>query len=301
MIGKDILIKIILQMESVSPKLDTTYGPFPTKGGDGGDDILWNGLLASQGFDPAYSQVVHCQAGKGEKRAGMFYRNPLRRFNDNAGHEHYFSRDMSLGVLLGYISKQYSYLQISGEDWLSYINANRACAVEKPNWLGGGCLIRSPMYRFAPDDDRSNITPNIWALMGRVWQFKDWHRANQMFKHEGHDGDINTIEAQVVPRGYQLHLKAVQAYIKFKIGQSRAMRKKVSKICYSRQPDNFFYKILSQEGVYQEDVDRYIETCPDSNDFESKDYWLWEKSEQNIKYSCGWDWVFLGRFILSFL
>jgi len=150
---------------------------------------------------------------------------------------------MALGVLLSYVSHDETFLQSEAELWLKWISNNRACSIRKPKWLGGGCLVRSPMYRYSPDDNRSNITPIMWALRGRVWEFKGWPKTSIMENYKGSDGDISIGSAQIVPLGYQLHLLAVQSYIKWIIGQSRAIRIQVSEICYERQPNNLFYKI----------------------------------------------------------
>lgn len=289
----------IYEIEQKSPRLDTPWGPFPSKGGDGGDDCLWNGLLSSVSQFSGFSQVAHCQAIEGEKRCGMWYRNPLRRSNDNEGHEWYFSRDMALGTLLHFACYSFMWMEHRANIWIDWINSNRACAVKKPGWMGGGCLIRSPMFRYSPDDDRSNITPVMWALMGRVWRFKGWPLHEYMKKYDKADGDVSIVSAMNVPLGYQLHLLAVQSYLKWMVGQSKAVRQKVSGICFQRQPDNLFYKILSQEAVLMDDIELFLERCPDPATFQPRDYWLWEKSTQDPENSCGWDWVFLGKLILS--
>jgi len=286
-------------LEPLCPNLTTPYGVFPTKGGDSGDDVLWNGLLATVGYARSQSQVECSQAQGGEKRAGMWYRNPLRRSNDNEGHAHYFSRDMSLGVLLMFASSNAGGLDSSSALWLDYVNKNRACSVKKPAWMGKGCLVRSPMYRFSPDDDRSNITPSLWSIMGRVWASKGLPLHSCMQDFAGADGDVSIASADIVPVGYQLHLFAVQAYLKIILGQSAAIRTRIAEICYIRQPDNLFYKLIYQEGVFADDLDLFLGRCPNPSTFTPADYWLWEKSDQDPKYSCGWDWVFLGKLLLS--
>lgn len=289
----------VASIEKKSPRLGTPYGNTPSKGGDGGDDVLWNGLLASTGYKAGFFQVMNSQASASEKRPGMWYRNPLRRSNDNAGHEWFFSRDMAMGVLLALASYDYGYLEERALLWLRYIDKNRACSVKKPRWMGGGCLIRSPFYRYSPDADRGNITPVMWAMMGRVWDRKNWARNSSMSGLKGSDGDVCILSAKTVPLGYQLHLLAVQAYLKMVLGQSRSMRKKVARICHERQPDNLFYKIVYQETAYEEDFLKFLELCPDPHTFKPADYWLWEKSVQDPRYSCGWDWVFVGRMMMQ--
>jgi len=72
----------------------------------------------------------------------------------------------------------------------------------------------------------------------------------------------------------------------------------VSSTCYIRQPDNLFYKIVAQEKVIDSDMETFLERCPNPDTFVPRDYWLWEKDDQDPYYSCGWDWVFLGYLII---
>lgn len=274
---------------------NTPYGNFPTKGGDGGDDCLWNGLLSSVDVNAASDGVKYSQAGTGEKRNGMFYRNPERRFTDNAGHPAFFSRDMAHGVLLAYCNQKNLWSFNSKNSWLHWIDNNRTCAVKKPKWLGGGCAIRGP-FRYAPDD-RSDITPTMWAIMGRVWDSRGWNRHSEMKRWQGSDGDLSVVEAENAPLGYQLHLKAVQSYIKLIIGQSREYRQRVSRIAYQRQPDNLFYKVLSQEAASDDDKRRFLDLCPKPITFQHSDHWIWERGTIEPHKSCGWDFVFLGNFM----
>ena len=161
------------------------------------------------------------------------------------------------------------------------------------------------------DDDRSLITPNIWALFGRVWNHNDWPRHSMMNTCKGADGDASIISAKEVPLGYQLHLCAVQSYLKSIMEQSREYSEKVAKICWERQPNNMFYGLLHignrNMTTYEYTqsmkfwIDFFLEHCP-SKDFEPTDHWLFESSDimKSIEEGkgTGWDWVFVGRLLL---
>jgi len=287
---------VTAELSHRSPMRQTPYGTFPTKGGDGGDDCLWLGLLSSTKIYLATQGVLASQADGNSHRPGMFYRNPQRRATDNVGHPAFFSRDMAHGVLLAYLDLQKNAALASSQAWLSWIDKNRACAVSKPKWMGGGCMIRGP-YRYAPDS-RSDITPTMWAIMGRVWQHMGWKKHSQMVTWNGSDGDVSVKEAETVELGYQLHLKAVQAYIKLLIGQSREYRERVADICYKRQPNNLFYKVLSQGRATTSDKEQFLALCPNPLSFSPTDHWVWERGIIEVHKSCGWDFVFLGRLML---
>ncbi len=284
-------------------------GNFPSKGaiggdiGDGGDDCLWLGLLASVGFAPAAVALRQCQAGPGEAKPGMFYRNPARRANDNAGFGHYFSRDMGMGVLCalgsGIWSSELGYSIAYA--WQKWIEASRPCLQKKPKWLGGGCLIRTPIYYLAPDD-RSQITPAFWALMGRVWRENGWNETSEMKRSDGMDGDWSVIEAQNCDIGYQLHLHAIESMLKLFMDQSREYQEKLADICFSRSPDDRFYKILKQKCAVQDDIDWLVDVI-NNRPAILADNWLFGSSNfsQRVdeKDFCGWDLVFLGYLIIK--
>lgn len=312
---KDRLLNYAVEVERTAPTMTSHNTTFPVLGDSDGDCCLFSGLLSSVGVAKGYIAVRECQAKFGEKRSGMFYRSPRRRHTDNEGYEHFFSRDMALGVLLWYSSDpvvggpwagyptQYhsSLVNESSKTWEEWINKNRACAIKKPKFLGGGCLIRGP-YRYAPDS-RSDITPTMWAIMGRVWDKRGWPRHEMMHKCRGMDGDTSIIEAQNAPLGYQLHLKAVQAYIKMMIGQSRAYVRRVGVICYTRASWNLFYELVARGYASERMVNDFFDIAPSSQQ-KWGNSWLWEKSDmspERIKKSCGWDFAFMARLLAKHL
>lgn len=278
----------------------TIYGEYPSKPGDGGDDCLWLGLLGSCGQDVAARMIYACQAGPGENRPGMFYRNPERRSNDNACGEPFFSRDMSLGVLMALSSKdKYGDARDKARiAWLDYIDNDRWCVARLPKWAGGACILWG--YRFAPDD-RSQITPGLWALMGRVWESQGWERHREMGRWKGSDGGLWIAECQVAPVGYQLHLQACHAWIKMLIGQSREYYERALSIIYERAPFNLFYKILNQRGVNQDDIDTWARIVDEKCKTPFGHRWCWEVVQDGqYENCCGWDLYFLGLLMLKF-
>ena len=286
---------------------ESPYGPYPSKGarggdeGDGGDDCLWLGLLTSVGFAPAAVALRQSQGAPGEAKPGMFYRNPARRANDNAGFGHYFSRDMGMGVLCALGSRYWpnEVSQPIGRAWQLWIEASRPCITKKPKWLGGGCAVRSPIYYLAPDD-RSQVTPAFWALMSRVWVENNWPLGGPMRANSGMDGDWSIIEAENCPIGYQLHLHGIESYLKLIMDQSREYQEKMANICWQRSPDDRFYKVLKQKRGFQDDIDWLIEVIAGRPEVLS-DNWLFGSSNFSDRLStgdfCGWDLMFFGLLI----
>jgi hypothetical protein len=282
---------------------DGPYGPFPSKGaiggdeGDGGDDCLWLGLLTSVGCAPAATALRQCQAGPNEPKPGMFYRNPIRRSNDNEGHGNFFSRDMGMGVLCALGSRYWDHITAYpiARAWQLWIEKSRICLVKKPKWLGGGCAVRGP-YQLAPDD-RSIVTPAFWALIGRVWRENGWPTSSEMERNDGMDGDWSIIEAENCDLGYQLHLHAIESWLKLIMDQSREYQEKMARICYQRMPENRFYKLLMDKRPSDDDITWLIDLISSRPPILS-DHWIWESS--NISQAladheyCGWDLLFLG-------
>jgi hypothetical protein len=254
-----------------------------------GDSCLFTGLMSTIGYPTAVNSVMECQADN-----GLFYRSPRRRYADEKG----FSRDMSLGVLCAMIDPRFD--PVIAQRWLNYIDHSRPCLVKKPKWAGGGCALRSPIYKLCvEDDDRANITPATWAMMGRVWDYKGWAKNGEMRSWDKSDGDLSIKEAEQCDLGYQLHLKAVQAYIKYLIGQSREYSIRVGEICWSRQPENLFYEFLARRYFTVDMIDRYLAMAEIVDGSHLSNEWIWEKSQINPQESSGWCMIFMGRLILG--
>lgn len=286
--------------EELEPRLATMNyegTKFAVLGQSDGDSILFNGLLATV-WPPNQVNWPQVAVLMSQGDNGMFYRSPRRRGTNNSGYPYFFSRDMATGVMAA--ATQESFPSRIWDKWLEYIDKSRPCLVKKPKWAGGGCLIRSPIYKYAPDS-RSDITPACWAIMARVAKHRGWQTNSQMDAYWGTDGDVSVIEAQNCKAGYQLHLKAVDAYIKLLVNQSREYSQRVGEIARSRVPGNLFYEFLAERGVSEKMLKRFIEIAP-SIGATFGNAWVWEKAsvEAELADSCGWDFLFLGRLFQKF-
>jgi hypothetical protein len=262
-----------------------------------GDAILFAALLStvweSETINWPMISVIMSQGTD-----GMFYRSPRRRATGNAGYSHIFSRDMDTGVMAA--ATQRSFPHQCWSSWLSYIDKSRPCKVKKPKWAGGGCLIRSPIYYYAPDD-RSQITPECWAMMGRVAEYRGFSRHSEMDKWDKMDGDAAVLEAENCELGYQLHLKALDAYIKLLCNQSREYSQRIGQICWQRVPDNLFYKFLATRSIDDEMYSRFFEYAPKPG-FNWGNGWVWQSKSvaSELPYSSGWDFLFLAKLFCKF-
>jgi hypothetical protein len=284
----------VTKLESVCPKGEVAGNPYAMLGTSDGDAVLFNGLLSA--VWPSFqinwpnAAVLISQA-----EDGRWFRSP-RRDPYQPG----FSRDMAMGALLSMCSWG---SKLSAGRWLDYIDSR----AEKPCLIKafGKCILKSPkkIYSFSPGDDRTKITPEVWSLMNRVWEFRGWYdiRHDEMKLWQDMDGDVAVLEAENTNLGYTLHLKAVQAFIKYLIGQSREYSIKVGRICYERQPSNLFYRFLATRVIDDKFVEDFLAQCPHP-DSRWGNVWIWQVAHPEDEYldSCGWDWVFIGKLILKY-
>lgn len=285
-------------IEPLLPRMVSAGYPFAILGDSDGDACLFNGLLSTVvQKDQVNFGAIAVLLSQGDN--GMFYRSPRRRETNNEGYGSLFSRDQAMGVLCA--ATHAGFTDIVWNDWCSYIDGSRPCLKKKPKWLGGGCWIRSPIYYYAMGDDRCQITPIMWALMGRVSTYRGWAKRGEMAKWQGYDGDACVLQAENCDLGYQLHLEAVGAYLKFLMGQSREYSVRIGEIAYSRVPDNLFYKFLATRTIDEGFIESYLNMAPPIDSIWGNS-WVWEKSSarKELSTSCGWDFVFLGKLILKF-
>ena len=286
-------------IKELEPKLPTAYidnNKFAIMGASDGDSTIFNGLLSTVYDRQINWPLIAVLLSQGDN--GMFFRSPARRQTNNEGYDSFFSRDQAMGVLCAATCVGFPYQ--CWDLWLNYISKSRPCLKQKPRWLGGGCAVRSPIYKFAPDN-RSDITPANWALMGRVSDFRGWEKQLEMQKWDGYDGDASILEAEYCKEGYRLHLNAVQAFIKLLTGQSRVYSMRVGKICHDRVKDNLFYEYLATRKIDHNYITRYLDMAPSTN-AKFGNGWVWQSDNvaDEIPYSSGWDFIFLGKLILKF-
>ncbi|WP_141731660.1 hypothetical protein [Oligoflexus tunisiensis] len=254
----------------------------PSKGDcDDGDATLFSGLLCLSG------EEAGCQAVQAaQDSTGKFWRSP-RRVGVEAANS--FSRDMALGVLAWLMASKD---KAAAQSWLQWIDQNSVCQIN----VGGNCQLRT--YRYCRDDNdgRCFITPGMWTMMRRVWEYLELPLHKEM-KTIGE----NTLvaEASQAPLGYALHLKAVMFFLYQKIGRNFSFEGDLINIIIERQPDNLFFQYL-QEGSrvrLREDLENL---CPREEPEETKQ-WTWERdtAENAQQHSMGWDCIFLGRLLTA--
>lgn len=262
---------------------------YPSKADcDDGDMVLFGGLLCAAGERRGCDLVRDAQDGD-----GRWWRSP-RRNPGNLGEAHSFSRDMALGVLHYLLATRD---RAAAVKWLHWIDTHRPCLITNP--LTGACVKRG-LHRFCTDDQFGSCTivPGNWALMGRVWEAIGLEPTWRMRAARKIDGSFTVLETKLAPIGYQLHLQAVEAYLKERLGATPSVRAQIGEILARRQPDNPFFAYLNAAPL--ESVGRQVkELCPvpGVRSGGSHHQWSWERdtASQAWQDSMGWDCLFLGR------
>ena len=251
-----------------------------------GDMTLFAGLLCAAGERSACEMVRLSQ-----DEDGRFWRSP-RRVGDNLGERHSFSRDMSLGAMLYLVT---THDARAARRWVEWIQDNRACAVESPF---GGCMVWGP-HRFCRDDDAGSctVTPASWAMLGRVFDYLGIGRTPEMLAAGAIDTTTMLVEAANAPVGFELHLVAVEVFLKMLTGATPGDRARAAASIVARQPDNPFFVYLA--GQDQAWWPRAQEICPKAGDAPSTNLsqWAWERATDDRAWeeSMAWDCVFLAR------
>jgi hypothetical protein len=255
---------------------------FPSKGNcDDGDATLFSGLLCLAG------ESVGCEAVKAaQDSTGRFWRSPRRVGSDTSNS---FSRDMALGVLSYLLATKDT---TAAQNWMQWIDQNSVC-----QWnVGGNCQLRT--YRYCRDDSdgRCMITPGMWAMMRRVWEYLELPLHREM-KTTGEQTLV--LEAEQAPLGYALHLKAVMFFLYQEIGKNYSFEWDLINTIVERQPENLFFQYL-HEGSSPRLQDALRNLCPREAPEETRQ-WTWERdtAENAQDDAMGWDCIFLGRLLTA--
>ena len=248
---------------------------------DDGDATLFSGLLCLAGEEGGCAAVKAAQDS-----AGKFWRSPRRVGRDSSNS---FSRDMALGVLSYLLATRDT---AAAQSWIRWVDQNSVCQLN----VGGVCQLRT--YRTCRDDSdgRCLITPGLWSVMRRVWEYLELPLHKEM-KTTGEQSLI--IEAEQAPLGYALHLKAAIYFLYQKMGRNFAFEWDLINTISERQPDNLFFQYL-HEGSSVRLQETLKNLCPREAP-EFKKQWTWERdtAENAEKDSMGWDCIFLGRLLTA--
>jgi len=253
---------------------------FPSKDDcDDGDATLFSGLLCLSGEELACKAVKAAQDS-----TGKFWRSP-RRVGVAASNS--FSRDMALGVLAWLVASQD---KAAAQAWLQWIDQNSVCQLT----VGGTCQLRTWRYCRDDSDGRCLITPGMWTMMRRVWEYLELPLHKEM-KTTGENTIV--IEAERAPLGYALHLKAAMHFIYQKIGKNYSFEWDLIHTIAERQPDNLFFQYLLEGS--SESLQLALQNfCPLEAPAEKRQ-WTWERdtAENAQLQSMGWDCIFLARLL----
>lgn len=188
-----------------------------------------------------------------------------------------FSRDMAMGVLAYLLATKDKELAVR---WLGWIESN------------GNRLCRES------SDNRCEFSPGFWALFRDVWLHLDFPLNNQMRSVIVDDSVVALLQAQLAPKGFQLHLAGVNLLLRRSMGERTQALDALAHSLASRQSKNPFFAYLA-EGPSVNVVEKTSAWCPAEPPTQRRE-WSFERDEMDRPWerSMGWECVFLINTIL---
>jgi len=222
---------------------DDKYDP---PGCETGDAVLFNGLKCAAGDQTACDAV-----GAAQDEDGRWWRSEFRVGSKN---KNPFSRDHGYGAMLYLMATNDT---ISAEMWMDYIYSNNK--------------------RLCTDDDgRCSIRSQYWGLFGAVWDYLGLKKTKEMYLGDIGDETVTKLAAQVTPLGFNLHLVAVDFFVRYYALKDSQTIEKAEQILADRQPNNPFFVWL-HEGGTDKVADLVLKYCP-TNKPDQRRQWSWERS-----------------------
>lgn len=246
---------------------------FPSKPQcDQGDGVLFNGLLCLSGYLHSCEYVKQSQ-----DPYGRWWRSPLRA---QKGEEtpNSFSRDMAFGVMAYLLQTKDSRAAQKWVQWILGSGKGKLCAT--------------------PTDNRCTFTPGFWNLMGLVWTYHNWPLLDAM-TNDLPDEAFLPIQAQLAPPGFELHLIAVNLYLRKKMGIRNDLTLFTAKLLWQRESENPFFGFLAEEKK-ELLVALARMHCHARGKKGLQNQWYLERAQSQKAWldSMGWDCVFLDHILL---
>lgn len=216
------------------------------------------GFGCSVGFESA------CKAVSLSVKEGQLQRAPNRKDTDNTA-----SRDQLLGFLAAQLNSENRWLDVK-----RFIKAN-------------GKICKDAT------DNRCELTPTVWALLGGVHSHLGYVRDPSMFINSLFWDRVLLAQANTVPSGYQLNLVAEAAWLAYKLGMETELTYLSAVMALSRQPNNpWFCTVVF--GADDKCANLMLEMWPEEP--ELKEQWSIARDllDDDWQRSQGWEWLFLA-------
>lgn len=216
------------------------------------------------GFGCAVGFAPSCEAVSRSVIDGQLHRSPNRQDSDNTA-----SRDQLLGFFAA---------QLAGE--------NRWLDVKRFIKLNGKICKDAT-------DNRCELTPTVWALLGGVHSFLGYQRDPSMWFNGLLWDKWLAQQSGMAPPGYELNLVAESAWLAYKLGIETQWTYYAAAVALTRQPTNPWFCIVVL-GPDDECAVAALEQWPAEP--EHKEQWsiarsMWDSAWQR---SQGWEWLFMA-------
>lgn len=234
---------------------------FPSSEDCGDGDAMAGsvGFLCAVGFKPSCDAVTRSVTDNGQLR-----RSPIHIATDNTA-----SRDQLMGFMAA---------QLAGEN----------------RWLDVKRFIKSHgKICLDATDNRCDLTPNIWGLIGGVHSFLGYTRDASMLLNSLVWDHILLMQSMVTPPGYQLNLMAESVWLAYKTGIETQKSYEAGLIVWQRQPTNPWFCIVVL-GPDEPCAKLALEQWPDEPEVK-KDWGIQRATDDPTWHDVnGWGWLFLA-------
>lgn len=217
------------------------------------------GFLCAVGFEPSCLGVTRSVTDSGQLK-----RSPVHKPTENTA-----SRDQLMGFMAAQLNAENRWLDVK-----RFIKRH-----------GKICLDAT--------DNRCDLTPNIWGLIGGVHSFLGYNRDASMLLNSLVWDHILLMQSMVTPPGYQLNLMAESAWLAWKTGIETQKSYEAGIIVWQRQPTNPWFCIVVL-GPDETCAKLALEQWP--NEPQRKFDWAIQRATDDPTWyePSGWGWLFIA-------
>lgn len=207
------------------------------------DMVIFSGMMCLAGEEARCEDVRRSQGAD-----GRWWRSP-QHVDQEA--ENSFSRDQTLGLLSYFLATKEADLpaaQERAQRWMAWVNQNDGRLCKKTN------------------DNRCWIDPTLWAQIGYVWTYLKLPLTAPMILGRMGESASYWIQADVNPRGYQLHLVALNLLLRRVLAERKIQffthqLGSTARELVKREPLNPLFRYVA-EGPTYEVARQVLAQCP---------------------------------------
>jgi len=236
--------------------------------GSDGDSLLFMGLSCLAGQEEQCMAIPFVLDGDGK---------PWRAPSKISWPKGSFSRDMLLGL--------FAY-------WIKHPEDTQT--IQKVRQF-----VKDNNYSLCDSvDDRCNMNPHVyrtfWALWGKIYIHMGLTPTWEMRQADMGDDTLLVLGSNIMPIGFNLHLIAVELYLRRALNTWNNKLQNSAIELISRQNENPFFEYIAR-GPTKRAADLTLKYCPFLKPDKAHQWFIQRDMKENAyKNSMGWDCIFLA-------